>query len=270
MNLCETACIPPRPLSTPPLRHCYAPNLSPPPNSPLSSRATSTVSETDLEDGFPFTPDSKCSGGAYRHFPGTPPKIKSWSPSRAKPRMDAHHHAYHPYRHPPCFEDIHTFDNLLGRPASDNRTETPDSITADKLLRHMDGLSPTSCRYIVHYKEAVRERQRMRLFMTYWELEETNRLRTLLMSLYAETNVEFHRAEQDAQVLLKALVTKQTLSRVVDDAQYLDGVRRHNKTSLQDTDAQLDLLKDYSMQPPAEDSGSPSNCIEDNHRATDE
>lgn len=134
----------------------------------------------------------------------------------------------------------------------------------------MDGLSPTSCRYIVHYKEVVRECQHMRLFMTYWELKDTNRLRTLLTSLYAETNMEFRRAEQDAQALLKVLVTKQSLSHVVEDAHYLDGVRQRNKTSLQDTDAQLDRLKDYSMQPPTEDSGSPSNCIGDNHRATDE
>ncbi|KAG1775007.1 hypothetical protein EV702DRAFT_1199856 [Suillus placidus] len=139
----------------------------------------------------------------------------------------------------------------------------------------MDGLSPTSCRYIVHYKEAVRERQRMRLFMTYWELEETNWLRTLLMSLYAETNVEFHRAEQDAQALLTALVTKQSLTRVADDAQYLDAVRQRNKTSLQETDAQLNLLKDRSMQRlpvklSAEDSDSLSNCIGDSPSATDE
>jgi hypothetical protein len=137
----------------------------------------------------------------------------------------------------------------------------------------MDGLSPTSCRYAIHYKEAVRERQRMRLFMTYWELEETNRLRTLLTSLYAETNTEFHRAEQDAQELLKTLVTKQSLTRVVDDAQYLDAVRQSNKTSLRETDAQLDLIRDHFMQRLpvksfAENSDSPPHCIGDSPSAT--
>jgi hypothetical protein len=65
----------------------------------------------------------------------------------------------------------------------------------DVFLRQMDGLSPASCRYVVHYKEAVRERQRMRLFTTYWELEETNRLHTLLNSLYAEADLEFRQAD---------------------------------------------------------------------------
>jgi hypothetical protein len=130
----------------------------------------------------------------------------------------------------------------------------------------MDGLSPKSCRYVVHYKEAVRERQRMRLFTTYWELEETNRLRTLLLSLYAETETEFRRAEHDAQALLNALVTKQSLSRVAEDTQYLDTVRQHNKTSLRETDTQLDLLRDHILQgPPVRSSAggldNPSSCI---------
>ncbi|KAG2096662.1 hypothetical protein BD769DRAFT_1394632 [Suillus cothurnatus] len=202
---------PQRPLSTPPQRPCYAPKLSPPPNSPLSSRATSMVSETDSdpEDSFPLTPDSKCSGGAYYHL-NTPSKAELWTPSHL-------------------------------------------TVTIDQKLqtaRHMDGLSPKSCRYVVHYKEAVRERQCMRLFMTYWELEETNRLRTLLLSLYAETETEFRRAEHDAQALLNALVTKQSLSRVAEDTQYLDTVRQHNKTSLRETDTQLDLLRDHILQGP--------------------
>ncbi|KAG2107620.1 uncharacterized protein F5147DRAFT_774067 [Suillus discolor] len=259
-------------LSTPPQCPCYSSN-STPPSSPLSSRATSMVSETDPEDSFPLTPDSKSSGGAYYHLTGTPSKTKSRSSSRAKHRSDGH--SFHPYRQPPCFQDIHTFDNLLGRPASDNRLEAPDSKTDDVFLRHMDGLSPTSCRYVVRYKEAVHERQRMRLFMTYWELEETNRLRTLLTSLYAETNAEFQRAEQDAQALLKTLVTKQSLTCVVDDAQYLDATRQSNKTSLRETDAQLDLMRDHIMQRLlvksfAEDSDSPSHCIGDSPSAADD
>jgi hypothetical protein len=105
----------------------------------------------------------------------------------------------------------------------------------------------------------------MRLFTTYWELEETNRLQTLLLSLYAETEVEFHRADQDAQALLNALVTKQSLSRVAEDTQYLDAVRQRNKASLRETDAQLDLLQDRIMRrlmakSPAGGSDNPSSC----------
>ncbi|KAG1774199.1 hypothetical protein EV702DRAFT_1047981 [Suillus placidus] len=77
---------------------------------------------------------------------------------------------------------------------------------------------------------------------------EMNRLHTLLTSLYAETHTEFCRAEEDAQALLKTLVTKQSLTRIVDDAQYLDAVCQRNKTSLRETDTQLDLIKDRIMQ----------------------
>ncbi|KAG2083984.1 hypothetical protein BD769DRAFT_1682328 [Suillus cothurnatus] len=206
------------------------------------------VSETDPEDGFPFTPDSNCSDSAYYHIAGTSPGSES---SRAKRpnHSENHRHSFHPYRLPPCFQDAHTFDNLVGRPASDsnNQSQASDNNTDEIFLRHMDGLSPASCRFIVHYKEAVRERQCMHLFTTYWELEETNRLRTLLMSLYAEEDLEFRKSEQETQGLLKALITKQSLSRTVGDVDFLAAARQRNKTSLQETDARLDLLKDRIM-----------------------
>ncbi|KAG1869628.1 hypothetical protein F4604DRAFT_1682170 [Suillus subluteus] len=145
------------PLSTPPQRPCHAPKLSPPPNSPLSSRvtATSTVSETDSdpEDSFPVTPDSKCLGSAYYHL--TPPsKAELWTSS-------------------PYWADL--------------------TVTVNQELRTA-------------------------------------------------------RAEHNAQALLNALVTKQSLSRVAEDTQYLNAVRQHNKASLRETDAQLNLLKDHIVQ----------------------
>ncbi|KAG2114565.1 uncharacterized protein F5147DRAFT_677216 [Suillus discolor] len=122
------------------------------------------------------------------------------------------------------------------------------AIPMNYFLRHMDELNPASCRFLVHYKAAVRERQRMRLFMTYWELEETNRLRTLLMSLSAEEDLEFRGAERDTQGLLKVLVTEQSLSRTAADVDFLTAVRQRNKTSLRETDAQLDLLEERITQ----------------------
>lgn len=221
-------------------------------------------------DVFPLTPDSKCSGGAYYHIADTSPgsewgHVKHPGLNHAKNHPDSSH----PFRPPPCFQDAHTFDNLVGRPACDNNNQsqpsdsnvgTSDFQMCTRLiicikfqsneifLKHLDGLSPASCRFIVHYKEAVRERQRMRLFTTYWELEETNRLRTLLMSLYAEENSEFRRAEQETEELLKALITKQSPSRVAADVDFLTAVRQQNKTSLRETDARLDLLKDRVTQ----------------------
>jgi hypothetical protein len=132
----------------------------------------------------------------------------------------------------------------------------------DVFLRQMDGLSPASCRYVVHYKEAVRERQRMRLFTTYWELEETNRLRTLLDSLYAEADLEFRKADREAQFFLKALVSKQSLSRVTSDLDFLTTVRQSNKASLRESDAQLDLIKDHFTQRQSiRDSDNTSNLV---------
>lgn len=129
-------------------------------------------------------------------------------------------------------------------------------------MRHMDGLSPTTCRFVVHYKEAVRERQRMRLFTTYWELEETNRLHILLMSLYGEADLEFRKTEQETQGLLKALVTTQSLSRVTGDAEYLTAARQRSKESLRETDAKLDLLKDRIMpKNPIKPADNLENCV---------
>ncbi|KAG1865135.1 hypothetical protein C8R48DRAFT_772838 [Suillus tomentosus] len=272
----ETSCT--TPLSTPPQRPRYARNInsyvSSPPSSPLSSRGTSTGSETDTEDGFPLTPDSKHSGGAYRHITGTSPGAQS---SRAKHRSESHHHSFHPYRPPPCFQDVHAFDSLVGRPASDsdNRAQALDSNTSDLFSSYLDELSPASCRFIVHYKEAVRERQRMRLFMTYWELEETTRLRTLLTSLYGEEDLEFHKIEKETRGLLKALVAKQSLSRTAADLDFLTATRQKNKMSLRETDAWLDLLKDRTTQTrmhpiksSADDLNNTSNCVGSGPNAT--
>lgn len=193
-------------------------DLSPVSSPPLSPRATSTISETDTESSFPWTPDSKCSGIAHYNALGM---SSGAQPSRTKQSNGNHNHIYHPYRQPPCFQEIHTFSGQIGRPDHDNLLGAPDSKMDDVFFRHMDGLSPASCRHVVHYKEAVRERQRMRLFTTYWELEETTRLHALLNSLYAEADLEFRKADREAQFFLKALVTKQSLSRVTSDLDFL-------------------------------------------------
>ncbi|KAG1853605.1 hypothetical protein C8R48DRAFT_675865 [Suillus tomentosus] len=240
-----------------------SPNDNPPSEFTLKhelTATTSTVSETDPEDSFPSTPDSKYSGGAHYPFIGTSRGAES---HQAKHHSNNNHHFFHPLRQPPCFQDIHTFDSQLGRPQADynNQLGAPDSKSNDVFLNFMDELSPASCRYIVHYKEAVRERQRMRLFTTYWELEETNRLRTLLTSLYAEADLEFRRTERETQGLLKALVTKQTLSRTTADVEYLTATRQCNKTSLRETDAQLDLLQDHlKLKQSIRNLGDTSNC----------
>ncbi|KAG0698573.1 hypothetical protein DFH29DRAFT_877929 [Suillus ampliporus] len=225
--------------------------------------AMSTVSETDPEDSFPLMPDSKYSGGAYYYVPGTSHGAESRTQVIRNITATASI-LFILTASRPVFKKFILLIAKLGRPDHDNQSEVPDSKTDDVFLKYMDGLSPTSCRYVVHYKEAVRERQRMRLFTTYWELEETNRLCTLLMSLYAEADLEFHRSEQETRMLLKALVTRQSLSHAAADVGFLTAVRQCNKTSLQETDTQLDLLKDHIKQrQPICDMGNTSNCVGD-------
>ena len=81
-----------------------------------------------------------------------------------------------------------------------------------------------------------------------WELEETNRLQTLLASLYAEADADFRTADREAQELLKALVTKESLSHPAAELEFLGEIRQRNKMSLRETDSQLDLLGNYLKQ----------------------
>lgn len=120
--------------------------------------------------------------------------------------------------------------------------------TDDVFLRHMDVLGPQSFRLVVHYKEAVRERERMNLFMAYWALEESSRLHTLRQFLYRAAEEDFSRAEREAALMLNVLLEKHPLSTGVADVQSLSAVRDRNRKSLRSADAQLDLLKDHIEQ----------------------
>ncbi|KAG1774798.1 hypothetical protein EV702DRAFT_1199894 [Suillus placidus] len=154
-------------------------------------------------------------------------------------------HSFHPYRQPSSSQEHHFFDRMLGSSNSDNLSEdTSSGKLNDAFLTHLDRLGPRAFRMVVHLKEAVRERQRMRLFTTYWELEESARQNTLCDFLYREAQVEFAQAEQESRVMLEALLEKHPLSVGVADTQYLTTICVHNKASLHQTDAQLDLLKD--------------------------
>ncbi|KAG1857673.1 hypothetical protein C8R48DRAFT_674646 [Suillus tomentosus] len=129
--------------------HIGSPSPSSPPSlSPRGSVAESATSETDDDSVFPWTPDSKHSGG---------------------------------------------------------RSDIDDSTTSgkfdDKFLKHLDVLGPQMFGLVVHLQEAVRERQRMRLFTTYWEVEENSRRGALLRFLYKDAEKDFSGTERDAHHL---------------------------------------------------------------------
>ncbi|KAG1845405.1 hypothetical protein C8R48DRAFT_678162 [Suillus tomentosus] len=118
---------------------------------------------------------------------------------------------------------------------------TPDS----KHSGAFGWLGPQMFGLVVHLQEAVRERQRMRLFTTYWEVEENSRRGALLRFLYKDAEKDFSGTERDARVLLSRFLTIHPPAAVAADAKFLSAVCNRNKTSLRRTDTQLDILKDH-------------------------
>lgn len=112
-------------------------------------------------------------------------------------------------------------------------------------MQHLETLGPHIFRLVVHYKEAVRERQRMRLYTTYWEAEENTRRGTLLHLLYQDAQNEFIRSEQQSQTLLNMALEKHSPAAIASDTKFLAAVCDHNKASLHRTDTQLDVIKDH-------------------------
>ncbi|KAG1894792.1 uncharacterized protein F5891DRAFT_984809 [Suillus fuscotomentosus] len=173
---------------------------------------TESTAETDDDSVFPLTPDSKRTGSIQR--------IVDTSARAASP-TSSHH---------------------------DDLPETIGSKTediGDIFLQHLETLGPHIFRLVVHYKEAVRERQRMRLYTTYWEAEENTRRGTLLHLLYQDAQNEFVRSEQQSQTLLNMALEKHSPAAIASDTKFLAAVCDRNKASLHWTDTQLDVIKDH-------------------------
>ncbi|KAG1789007.1 uncharacterized protein HD556DRAFT_1447282 [Suillus plorans] len=161
--------------------------------------------------------------------------------------VDSYNYSFHPYRWAPSFQDRRAFECMLGSSDSDNSLEDMKGKTDDGFLKHMDVLGPQSFRLIVHYKEAVRERQRLDLFVAYWAREESKRLDNLRQFMLQAAQEDFARAEREASVLMRRLLEKHPPSTDID-AQSLATLSDQNKKHLRKTDTQLDLLKDRIVQ----------------------
>ncbi|KAG2359202.1 hypothetical protein BDR07DRAFT_1487641 [Suillus spraguei] len=237
---------------------CRGPNIpsSPPCSTPLSSPSlsptrasvrTESTAETDDDSVFPLTPNSQRTGSIERII-DTSVGTGSLTPSRQSPKQrHTNSPPFHPYRRPSSVQERHIFDSMLDR-TDDDLPETMTSKTediGDILLQHMDDLGPHGFRLIVHYKEAVRERQRMRLYTTYWEAEENNRRGTLLHFLYQDAGNQFIRAEQQSRALLNKALEKHSQVAIASDAKFLTAVCDRNKAYLHRTDIQLDRMKDH-------------------------
>ncbi|KAG1799154.1 hypothetical protein EV424DRAFT_1546085 [Suillus variegatus] len=138
--------------------HHSSPPRSPCSLSPGLSESATTTSGSDAEEAL--TPDSKHS---YRT--GCAHILPHRSPTLSRSQRQRNRGS-HPYRRTsPSFEEEYLGSKLLGRPSnSDDSSESMSLRVKDVYTRQIEQLSPDSFRHAVHYKEAVRERKRMRMF----------------------------------------------------------------------------------------------------------
>ncbi|KAG2750489.1 hypothetical protein P692DRAFT_20873323 [Suillus brevipes Sb2] len=216
------------------------------PDSPSSVKLasvanTSSTSASDAEDdNFPPTPQSKQSCGAY-YVVKPSDGIGSPTPNRI-PKTD-NTAAFSLYPPITSFEEQHYFDRFLGRPVNDNDSlEDVGQRVQDIYKSHIGRLSANSVRCAIHYKEAVRERKRMRWYTARWEVAEVQRLHTLLRSLCEESETEFIMADRESRWLLDILVERQTLPVTAAQAEYTAATCDTAKKSLRLADAELAML----------------------------
>ncbi|KAG2109361.1 uncharacterized protein F5147DRAFT_798592 [Suillus discolor] len=190
---------------------------SPPPSSPrslspgLSESAITTSGSDAEEDILPLTPDSKHSYrmGCAHILPRRSPTLSRFQRPRNR--------GSHPYCRPsPSLEEEYLGSKLLGRPSNSDDPSESMSLR-DAYTRQIEQLSPDSFHYAVHYKEAVCERKRMRLFTVAWELEETKRLHAFLEATMVNSEMEFAAAVDESRWLLDMIVDRQKLRSIKAD-----------------------------------------------------
>ncbi|KAG1792658.1 uncharacterized protein HD556DRAFT_1444335 [Suillus plorans] len=236
-----------------PSRYSSSPPSSPPSFGssavPASAATSSSNNISDAEDdNFPWTPHSKQSGGPL--YPvnscgSARAGVGSPTPNRS-PQIDSTD-AFYPHPMITSFEDQHYFDRFLGRPVNDEHSlEDISQKIQDIYFSHIERLSAHSVRCAVHYKEAVRERKRMRWYTARWEVAEIQRLHTLVRSLCDESETEFIMADRESRWLLDVLVKRQTPPTLATHAQYASATCDNDKKSLRLADAELALFANRS------------------------
>ncbi|KAG1894797.1 uncharacterized protein F5891DRAFT_1194782 [Suillus fuscotomentosus] len=238
-----------------------SPYSSSPPSSPPSF-SSSAVPESGIhrpfsnnisdaeDDNFPWTPHSKQSGGPLPHAvnPCESARAGVGSPTPNRLAEIDSTHAFYPHPMITSFEDQHYFDRFLGRPVNDGHSlEDISQKVQDIYFSHIERLSAHSVRCAVHYKEAVRERKRMRWYTARWEVAEVQRLHTLVRSLCDESETEFIMADRESRWLLDVLVKRQTSPTLAMHAQYASATCDNDKKSLHLADAELALLASRSQ-----------------------
>ncbi|KAG2062919.1 hypothetical protein BDR04DRAFT_1164464 [Suillus decipiens] len=229
---------------TPPQRtRSYVPHCDPshkinssPPSPPVSLSVTVDSMDSDAdEDIFPITPDSKHSCPTHRF---TSAEADSPTPSRSTFNdndLDLPHTL-------PSVDKDHGDNNSVGgslvnvdKPNNNSRSQ-PD-IDKFTLLKRMEVLSPKAKRFVVRYKEAVRERKRMRFFATLWKREEIKRLDSLYDTICEDLECDLTTAEEECRFLSNTLSDR-------PNVQHLNALREDDKKSLRRADAELIMLRE--------------------------
>jgi hypothetical protein len=104
----------------------------------------------------------------------------------------------------------------------------------------MDSLSPKAKRIVVRYKEAVRERKRMRFFATLWKREEIKRLDSLYDTICEDLECDLAVAEEECRFLSNSLPGR-------PNVQFVNALREDEKKSLRRADVELNLLRETVM-----------------------
>jgi hypothetical protein len=110
----------------------------------------------------------------------------------------------------------------------------------------MKQLNAKSFYGVVHYLEAVRERQRMRYFTACWDVAVVQRRQAAVLSARDESKSDFLTVERELALVLDILAQRLTLPRELETAantQYLMASRDDDRRSIQRADDALAVLK---------------------------
>jgi hypothetical protein len=99
-------------------------------------------------------------------------------------------------------------------------------------------------RCLLHYLEAVHERERMTYFTSCWEVTEIKRREALAISMREESKADFINTKRESQYLLDIFAERLSLPRsTATDGPYLNAACDNAKLSLNRTGAELSILK---------------------------
>jgi hypothetical protein len=113
-------------------------------------------------------------------------------------------------------------------------------------LKHMKQLNAKSFYGIVHYLEAVWERQHMRYFTACWDVAVVQRRQAAILSACDELKLDFLMVEWELALVLDILAQRLTLPRKLETAantQYLMASCNDDRRSIQWADDALAVLK---------------------------